>query len=156
MHSLRFRNVTISWLNHTPHASAVYASCSALLPPHATLASQAACYGLTWAGLAPADRASFGWRLRISRPLFPTKADVDRASAGCTVGQGRRPHAARNAAQASSRSARPPVRPRVGAPRLDHDSPSCAPGSARRRHGNTLVLRPKTPFDELRQYLRII
>src|SRR5262245_54551979 len=24
---------------------------------------QAARYGLTWAGLAPADRASFGWRL---------------------------------------------------------------------------------------------
>src|SRR5215470_4246619 len=71
MHSLRFRDVTISWLDHTPHASAVYASCSALLPPHATLASQAACYGLTWAGLAPADRASFGWRLRISRPLPP-------------------------------------------------------------------------------------
>src|SRR5262249_50842151 len=73
MHSLRFRDVTISWLDHTPHASAVYASCSALLPPHATLASQAACYGLTWAGLAPADRASFGWRLRISRPLFLKK-----------------------------------------------------------------------------------
>src|SRR5215475_13905709 len=67
MHSLRFRDVTISWLDHTPHASAVYASCSALLPPHATLASQAACYGLTWAGLAPADRASFGWRLRRGR-----------------------------------------------------------------------------------------
>src|SRR6516165_6506648 len=48
MHSLRFRDVTISWLNHTPHASAVYASCSASLPPHATLASQAA-RGLTWA-----------------------------------------------------------------------------------------------------------
>src|SRR5215831_5274653 len=68
MHSLRFRDVTISWLDHTPHASAVYASCSALLPPHATLASQAACYGLTWAGLAPADRASFGWRLHIYHP----------------------------------------------------------------------------------------
>src|SRR6516162_4373792 len=75
MHSLRFRDVTISWLNHTPHASAVYASCSALLPPHATLASQAACYGLTWAGLAPADRASFGWRLRILIS-FPPKHSV--------------------------------------------------------------------------------
>src|SRR5215471_6869799 len=29
----------LSWLNPTPHATAVYASCSALLPPHATLAS---------------------------------------------------------------------------------------------------------------------
>src|SRR5215471_7628520 len=76
MHSLRFRDVTISWLDHTPHASAVYASCSALLPPHATLASQAACYGLTWAGLAPADRASFGWRLRISRLLLVAIADA--------------------------------------------------------------------------------
>src|SRR6266481_9233636 len=28
------------WLNPTPHASAVYASCSALPPPHATLASR--------------------------------------------------------------------------------------------------------------------
>jgi hypothetical protein len=28
------------WLNHTPHATAVYASCSALPPPHATLASR--------------------------------------------------------------------------------------------------------------------
>src|SRR3974377_1209333 len=30
----------LSWLNPTPHATAVYASCSALLPPHATLASR--------------------------------------------------------------------------------------------------------------------
>src|SRR6516165_2746783 len=89
MHSLRFRDVTISWLDHTPHASAVYASCSALLPPHATLASQAACYGLTRAGLAPTDRASFGWRLRISRP--PPPPDSGRS------------HAARSAALASSR-----------------------------------------------------
>jgi hypothetical protein len=28
---------------------------------------QAARYGLTWAGLPPADRASFGWRLRRGR-----------------------------------------------------------------------------------------
>src|SRR5262249_37844963 len=76
MHSLCFRDITISWLNHTPHAIAVYASCSASLPPHATLASQAARYGLTWAGLAPADRASFGWRLRISRPFLVAKADA--------------------------------------------------------------------------------
>ena len=37
-------------------------------------------------------------RLSISRLLFSTKADADRASAGCTVGQGPRSHAARNAA----------------------------------------------------------
>ena len=29
----------ISWLNHTPHAAAVYASCPSLPPAHATLAS---------------------------------------------------------------------------------------------------------------------
>ena len=38
--SLRSREFIISWLNHTPHATAVYASCSALPPPHATLASR--------------------------------------------------------------------------------------------------------------------
>src|SRR5262249_51398652 len=38
--SLRSREFIISWLNHTPHAAAVYASCSALPPPHATLASR--------------------------------------------------------------------------------------------------------------------
>ena len=36
-HSLRSREFIISWLNHTPHATAVYASCSALPRPHATL-----------------------------------------------------------------------------------------------------------------------
>jgi hypothetical protein len=30
---------SISWLNHTPHAAAVHASCSTSRPPHATLAS---------------------------------------------------------------------------------------------------------------------
>src|SRR5262249_36603417 len=34
-------------------------------------------------------------RLSISRLLFLTKADADRASAECTVGQGPRSHAAR-------------------------------------------------------------
>src|SRR5262249_28680731 len=38
--SLRSRDFIISWLNPTPHARAVYASCSALPPPHATLASR--------------------------------------------------------------------------------------------------------------------
>ena len=36
--SLRSRGFIILWLNRTPHATAVYASCSALPPPHATLA----------------------------------------------------------------------------------------------------------------------
>ena len=38
--SLRSREFIISWLTPTPHATAVYASCSASLPPHATLASR--------------------------------------------------------------------------------------------------------------------
>src|SRR6516162_4762685 len=38
--NLRSHGFIISWLYHTPHATAVYASCSALLPPHATLASR--------------------------------------------------------------------------------------------------------------------
>src|SRR4029450_1915487 len=38
--SLRSHGFIISWLDHTPHATAVYASCSALPPPHATLASR--------------------------------------------------------------------------------------------------------------------
>jgi hypothetical protein len=38
--SLRSRDFIISWLNRTPHAIAMYASCSVLPPPHATLASR--------------------------------------------------------------------------------------------------------------------
>src|SRR5437667_8506174 len=38
--SLRSREFIISWLTPTPHATAVYASCSASPPPHATLASR--------------------------------------------------------------------------------------------------------------------
>src|SRR2546428_2861812 len=38
--SLRSREFIISWLTSTPHAPAVYASCSASPPPHATLASR--------------------------------------------------------------------------------------------------------------------
>ena len=34
------REFIISWLTPTPHAPAVYASCSASPPPHATLASR--------------------------------------------------------------------------------------------------------------------
>jgi hypothetical protein len=38
--SRRSPEFLISWLNHTSHATAVYASCSALPPAHATLASR--------------------------------------------------------------------------------------------------------------------
>ena len=37
---------------------------------------QATRYGLTWAGLAPADRASFAWRL----PSFDHLVDAEQAS----------------------------------------------------------------------------
>src|SRR5205823_1192905 len=40
VHALPAPDMPISCLTHTPHATAVYASCSALLPPHATLASR--------------------------------------------------------------------------------------------------------------------
>src|SRR3974390_481279 len=54
----------LSWLNPTPHATAVYASCSALLPPHATLASRrpaTALPGLDFHQLiAPALAGAFG------------------------------------------------------------------------------------------------
>src|SRR5437588_11541822 len=38
--SLRSRGFIISWLNHTPRATAVYASCSASPPPHAPLVAR--------------------------------------------------------------------------------------------------------------------
>src|SRR5882762_6883837 len=63
-HNLRSREFIISWLNHTPHATAVYASCSASPPPHATLATRRLAkpyLGRT----CTADRASFAWRLRL-------------------------------------------------------------------------------------------
>src|SRR5215813_11645376 len=53
----------LSWLNPTPHAIAVYASCSASPPPHATLASRRPATALPGPDFAPADRASFAWRL---------------------------------------------------------------------------------------------
>src|SRR6516225_631086 len=40
-HSLCSREFIISWLTPTPHATAVYASCSAAPPPHAKIASVA-------------------------------------------------------------------------------------------------------------------
>jgi len=65
MHSLRFRDITISWLNHTPHAIAVYRFVFGIAAASRNTRFQAARYGFTWAGLAPADRASFGWRLLV-------------------------------------------------------------------------------------------
>src|SRR5262249_10511486 len=53
----------LSWLNPPPHAIAVYASCSASPPPHATLASRRPATALPGPDFAPADRASFAWRL---------------------------------------------------------------------------------------------
>src|SRR5439155_25836697 len=81
--SLRSIEFIISWLTPTPHATAVYASCSASPPPHATLASRRLArpyLGRTFTGwIAPAC----GWRTHsitssaiasivggISRPRF--------------------------------------------------------------------------------------
>jgi hypothetical protein len=58
-------------LNHTPHATAVYASCSALPPPHARLASRRPAMALPGPGLHRLDRASFAWRLPLIRSPRP-------------------------------------------------------------------------------------
>ena len=65
--SLRSHGFIISWLNHTPRTTAVYASCSALPPPHATLASRRPATALPGPGLHRLDRASFAWRLPLVR-----------------------------------------------------------------------------------------
>lgn len=62
MHGLRLCDKPISWLNHTPTR---VASWPALSSAHATLACGPSSH-LTRAGVAPADRASFAWRLRIN------------------------------------------------------------------------------------------
>src|SRR5262252_3796727 len=61
---LRSCDVPITGLNHTPHATAVYAS-SPASPQH----SLPGCLlSITWVGLSPTDRASFAWRLRRAGP----------------------------------------------------------------------------------------
>ena len=67
LHGLRSCDVPITGLNHTPHATAVYASWPASPSAHATLAS-GCLLSITWVGLSPTDRASFAWRLRSLGP----------------------------------------------------------------------------------------
>src|SRR4029077_11731698 len=57
--SLRSHEFIISWLTPSPHATAVYASCSASPPPHATLASRRLARPYLGRTHTPADRASF-------------------------------------------------------------------------------------------------
>ena len=64
----------LSWLNPTPHATAVYASCSALLPPHATLASRRPATALPGPDLhrliAPAFLAPSSMRATVTKPTL--------------------------------------------------------------------------------------
>src|SRR6516162_174632 len=71
----------LSWLDPTPHATAVYASCSALLPPHATLASRRPATALPGPDLhrliAPALAGAFGavgMRVASHPPHRPVRA----------------------------------------------------------------------------------
>src|SRR5262249_14625215 len=81
--NLRSCEMGISGLNHTPHATAVYASCSALLPPHATLASKRPATALPGPDLhrriAPAFAGAFlldhlvGEKLKLTRYSEPER-----------------------------------------------------------------------------------
>src|SRR6516165_5429398 len=71
----------LSWLDPTPHATAVYASCSALLPPHATLASRRPATAVPGPDLhrliAPALAGAFGavgMRVASHPPHSPVRA----------------------------------------------------------------------------------
>src|SRR5262249_4733301 len=61
----------ISWLDHKPHAIAVYASWPALPSAHATLATGRPATALPGPVLHRLDCTSFCWRLRKSR-LVPS------------------------------------------------------------------------------------
>ena len=65
--SLRIRDKGISELNHTPHVTAVYASCSALLPPHATLATRRLARPYLDRTCTGRSR-QLSWRLPFARP----------------------------------------------------------------------------------------
>src|SRR5271169_1229061 len=60
----------LTWLNPTPHATSCVRFVFGIAAASRNTRFQAARYDLTWAGLPPADRASFGWRLLIGKPLF--------------------------------------------------------------------------------------
>ena len=69
--SLRSCDMHISWLNHTPHAIAVYASWPALPSAHATLATGRLARALPGPVFHRLDCTSFGWRLQKSRLTPP-------------------------------------------------------------------------------------
>src|ERR1700675_149615 len=66
-HGLRSCDMPISWLNHKPHAIAVYASWPALPSAHAPLATGRPATALPGPVLHRLDCTSFCWRLRKSR-----------------------------------------------------------------------------------------
>ena len=63
----------ISWLDHKPHAIAVYASWPALPSAHATLATGRPATALPGPVLLRLDCTSFCWRLRKSRLVINLK-----------------------------------------------------------------------------------
>src|SRR6516165_9222817 len=66
-HGLRSCDMPISWLDHKPHAIAVYASWPALPSAHATLATGRPAAALPGPVLHRLDCTSFCWRLRRGR-----------------------------------------------------------------------------------------
>src|SRR6266852_1464615 len=66
-HGLRSCDMPISWLDHKPHAIAVYASWPPLPPAHATLTTGRPATALPGPVFHRLDCASFCWRLRESR-----------------------------------------------------------------------------------------
>jgi hypothetical protein len=121
---LRSCEKPISWLNPTPHALAVYASCPALLPltQHSL---PGGLLGLTRAGLAPADRASFAWRtfMRATWVIMKRGSAVARiepaqpAQSGRAVDRAPFPHCAAQAlldAGGAGRSGMPLAKPFAG------------------------------------------
>src|ERR1700716_3887620 len=81
--NLRPSEKGISELNHTPHVTAVYASCSALLPPHATLATRRLARPYLDRTCTGRSR-QLSWRLPFARP---TKSSTPQhhAGAACLV-----------------------------------------------------------------------
>src|ERR1700675_5019380 len=64
LNGLRSCDLPISWLDHKPHAIAVYASWPALPSAHATLATGRPAAALPGPVLHRLDCTSFRWRLR--------------------------------------------------------------------------------------------
>jgi Tripartite tricarboxylate transporter family receptor len=76
----------ISWLDHKPHAIAVYASWPALPSAHATLATGRPATALPGPVLHRLDCTSFCWRLRKSRLVKLVRAQPGRLNWATTTG----------------------------------------------------------------------